>query len=146
MAKQAPGEHREEQRRGRTYSASRRYHRGMARQCPRGHNGTKPGEGADDTSASHHTLTSIRSRRGESQAARDKARGRHGRDPEHRRRQRREHQRGNRLDLSDRQERRHEIYRLAPISAANSGGGRRNQVWWQRGDAVTRAGERKEKR
>jgi hypothetical protein len=52
---QAPGEHREEQRRGRTYSMPRRYHRGMARQCPRGHNGTKPGEGAEDTSASHLT-------------------------------------------------------------------------------------------
>jgi hypothetical protein len=26
----------------------------MARQCPHGHDGTKPGEGADDTSASHH--------------------------------------------------------------------------------------------
>jgi hypothetical protein len=55
MAKQAPGEHREEQRRGRTYSAARRYHHGMARQCPHGHDGTKPGKGADDTSASHLT-------------------------------------------------------------------------------------------
>jgi hypothetical protein len=27
----------------------------MARQCPRGHDGTKPVEGADDTSARHHT-------------------------------------------------------------------------------------------
>jgi hypothetical protein len=27
----------------------------MARQCSRGHDGTKPGEGADDTSASHLT-------------------------------------------------------------------------------------------
>jgi hypothetical protein len=27
----------------------------MARQCPRGHNGTKPGEDIDDTSASHLT-------------------------------------------------------------------------------------------
>jgi hypothetical protein len=34
---------------------AQRYHRGMARQCPRDHDGTKPGEGADDTSASHHT-------------------------------------------------------------------------------------------
>jgi hypothetical protein len=25
----------------------------MARQCPRGHDGTKPGEGANDTSACH---------------------------------------------------------------------------------------------
>jgi hypothetical protein len=27
----------------------------MARQCPRGHDDTKPGEGADDTSARHST-------------------------------------------------------------------------------------------
>jgi hypothetical protein len=27
----------------------------MARQCPRGHDGTKPGEGTDDTSARHIT-------------------------------------------------------------------------------------------
>jgi hypothetical protein len=27
----------------------------MARQCPCGHDSTKPGEGADDTSASHLT-------------------------------------------------------------------------------------------
>jgi hypothetical protein len=38
-----------------TYSMPRRYHRGMARQCLLGHDGTKPGEGADDTSARHHT-------------------------------------------------------------------------------------------
>jgi hypothetical protein len=53
---------------------------------------------------------------------------------------------GNRLDLSDRQERHREIYRLAPISVANSGGGRRNQARRRRGDPVARAGERKEKR
>jgi hypothetical protein len=34
----------------------RRYHRGMARQCPHGHDDTKPGEGADDMSARHRTL------------------------------------------------------------------------------------------
>jgi hypothetical protein len=27
----------------------------MARQCPRGHDGSKPGEGADDTLTSHLT-------------------------------------------------------------------------------------------
>jgi hypothetical protein len=53
---------------------------------------------------------------------------------------------GNRPDLSDRQECRREIYRLAPISAANSGGGHRNQARRRRGDTVARAGERKEKR
>jgi hypothetical protein len=31
----------------------RRYHRGMARQCPCGHNGIKPGEVADDMSTYH---------------------------------------------------------------------------------------------
>jgi hypothetical protein len=31
----------------------RRYHHGMARQCPRGHDGTKPGEVADDTSTKY---------------------------------------------------------------------------------------------
>jgi hypothetical protein len=53
--RRAPGGCREEYRKRRTYSAPRRYHRGMARQCLRGHDGTKPGEGADDTSARHHT-------------------------------------------------------------------------------------------
>jgi hypothetical protein len=67
--KQAPGEqsklqenieqdlggHREEERRGNTYSMPRRYHRGMARQCPRGHDGIKPGEAADDMSTYHLT-------------------------------------------------------------------------------------------
>jgi hypothetical protein len=36
------------------YLALRRYHRDMARQCSRGHDGTKPGEDADDTSAGHN--------------------------------------------------------------------------------------------
>jgi hypothetical protein len=35
--------------------SAQRYHRGMARQCPRGHDGTKPGEGTDDMSARHRT-------------------------------------------------------------------------------------------
>jgi hypothetical protein len=38
-----------------TYTTPRRYHRGMAGQCPRGHDGIKPGEVADDTSANHLT-------------------------------------------------------------------------------------------
>jgi hypothetical protein len=33
----------------------RRYHRGIARQCPRGHDGTKPGKGANDMSVNHIT-------------------------------------------------------------------------------------------
>jgi hypothetical protein len=52
---QAPGGHREEERRGNTYSMPRRYHRGMARQCPRRHDGIKPGEVTDDMSAYHLT-------------------------------------------------------------------------------------------
>jgi hypothetical protein len=52
---QTPGGHKEEQRRRSTYSTPKRYHRGMARQCLRGHDGTKPGEVADDMSANHLT-------------------------------------------------------------------------------------------
>jgi hypothetical protein len=37
----------------------RRYHCGMARQCPRGHDGTKPGEVADDMSAYHLTRQAL---------------------------------------------------------------------------------------
>jgi hypothetical protein len=85
------------------------------------------------------TPTSTRSRRGEGQATRDIARGRHGRDPRHRRQRSRGHRGDNRPDLSDRQECRREIYRLAPISAANSNGGRWNQARLRRGDAVARA-------
>jgi hypothetical protein len=33
-----------------TYTSPWRYHRGMARQCPRGHDGIEPEEDADDTS------------------------------------------------------------------------------------------------
>jgi hypothetical protein len=47
---QIPGGHRGEEGRRSTYSTPRRYHRGMARQCPRGHDGIKPGEVADDIS------------------------------------------------------------------------------------------------
>jgi hypothetical protein len=38
---------------GNTYSTPRRYHHGMARQCPRGHDGIKPEEVANDMSAYH---------------------------------------------------------------------------------------------
>jgi hypothetical protein len=117
----------------------------MARQCPRGHDGTKPGEGTDNTSASHLThqapdLTKGKAKRLETklEIAMAEIQSTGG--------DRDERTRGNRPDLSDRQERRREIYRLAPISVANSGGGRRNQARWRRGDTVTRAGERKEKR
>jgi hypothetical protein len=89
---------------------------------------------------------STRYRRVEGQATQDQAQGCHGRDPERRRRQSRGHHGGNRQDLSDRQERHREIYRLVPISAANSGGGRHNQARRRQGDAVARAGERKRTR
>jgi hypothetical protein len=52
---QVPGGHRGDERRGNTYSTPRRYHRGMARQCPHGHDGIKPGKVADDMSAYHLT-------------------------------------------------------------------------------------------
>jgi hypothetical protein len=44
----------EEKEKGRsTYTTPRRYHHGMVRQCPRGHDGIKPGEVADNTSTKH---------------------------------------------------------------------------------------------
>jgi hypothetical protein len=52
--------------------------------------------------------------------------------------------RGNRPDLTDRQVHRRGIYRLRPISAANSGGGRRNRARQQWGDAIARAQAREE--
>jgi hypothetical protein len=50
----------------------------------------------------------------------------------------------NRQDLSDRQERCRGIYRLRPISAADSGGARRNRARRWRGDVVARARAREE--
>jgi hypothetical protein len=54
---EAPGVYREMQRRRRrersTYTTPRRYHRGMARQCPRGHDDIEPGEVTDETSTKH---------------------------------------------------------------------------------------------
>jgi hypothetical protein len=44
----------------------------MARQCPRGHNGTKPGEGADDTSARHSTYQRQISPRGKAKQLEEK--------------------------------------------------------------------------
>jgi hypothetical protein len=87
-----------------------------------------------------------RSRCGEGLATRDQARGRHGRDPELRRRRRQECPGGNRQDLTDRQERHRLIYRLVTISAADSGGARRSQARRRRGDAVARASARKRMR
>jgi hypothetical protein len=49
----------------------RRYHHGMARQCPRGHDGIKPGEVADKTSTkhpAHQAQISPRTRHGSSRA------------------------------------------------------------------------------
>jgi hypothetical protein len=71
---QAPGEYREEQRKRGTYSVPRRYHRGMTRQCPRGHDGTKLGEGADDMSASQHTHQHQISLRGKPSGSRQSSR------------------------------------------------------------------------
>jgi hypothetical protein len=46
---------------------------------------------------------------------------------------------GNQQDLVDRQERHRLIYRLVTISAADSGGARRNKARRRRDDAVARA-------
>jgi hypothetical protein len=69
----------------------RRYHHGMARQCPRGHYGTKPGEGVDGMSARHSTPPAPDLAKGKGRAAREEARGRHGRNPRRGRRWSREH-------------------------------------------------------
>jgi hypothetical protein len=150
---QAPGEHRASSRRAQRRTEERKnlldaqevppWHgeavpvwprRHQARGRRRWHVGESP------------NLPSTRSHRVGGQATRDQARGHHGRDPEHRRRQRREHQGGNRQDLSDKQERHREIYRLVPISVANSGGGHQNQARRRQDSAVARAGERKRTR
>jgi hypothetical protein len=70
--------------------------------------------------------TKHRSRRGQGLAARDQARARHGQGPELRRQRGCEHPGSNRLDLTDRQNRHRLIYRMSIISAADSGGARRN--------------------
>jgi hypothetical protein len=87
-------------------------------------------------------LTKPRSRRGQGLAAREQARGRHGRGPKLRRRRGCERTRGNRLDLVDRRNHRRLIYRLSSISAADSGGARRNRARRRRGNAVTRGSAR----
>jgi hypothetical protein len=116
----------------------KRYHRGMARQCPRGHDGTKPGEGTDDTSARHHTHQHQILPRERPNNPRRSSRSPWPGSKAHEATEPRA-QGGNRPDLSDRQEHRHEIYRLQPISVANSGGGGRNRARRRRGDAVARA-------
>jgi hypothetical protein len=101
---------------------------------------TAPSQGkAPMTRRQDTTPTSTRSRRGKGQTTWDEDQGHHGRDPRHMRQRSRGHKGGNRPDLLDRQERHHEIYRLRPISAANSGGGGRNRARRRRGDAVARA-------
>jgi hypothetical protein len=87
-------------------------------------------------------LTKHRSRRGQGLAAQDQARGRHGQGPELQRRRGCERPGSNRLDLADRRNRRHLIYRLSIISAADSGGARRNRARRRRGDAVARGSAR----
>jgi hypothetical protein len=73
-------------------------------------------------------LTKPRSRHGQGTAAREQARGRHGRSPELRRRRGCNRPGGNRVDLADRRNRHRLIYRLSTISAAETGGARRNQA------------------
>jgi hypothetical protein len=85
---------------------------------------------------------STRSRRGQGQAARDQARGRHGQAPELQRWRGCERPGGNRQDLTDRRNHRRLIYRLGTISAADSGGARRNRARRRRGDVVARESTR----
>jgi hypothetical protein len=87
-------------------------------------------------------LTKPRSHCGQGIAAREKARGRHGQGPELRRRRGCERPGGNRSDLADRRNRRRLIYRLSIISAAETGGARRNRARQRRGDAVARGSVR----
>jgi hypothetical protein len=110
-----------------TYLAPRRYHHGMVRQCLRDHDGTKPGEDADDTSARHSTH-----QHQISSGERPSSSRRSSRSPwpkpsvwevtEPRA------QGGNQQDLTDRQVRHREIYRAHPISTASSGGSSRDQA------------------
>jgi hypothetical protein len=108
----------------------------MARQCPRGHDGIEPEEVADDTSTNHQ-LTKPSSHRGQGLATREQARGCHGRGPELRRRRGCGRPGGNRVDLVDRRNRHHLIYRLSVISTAETDGARRNRGRRWRGDTVT---------
>jgi hypothetical protein len=126
-----------------TYTAPWRYHRGMARQCPRGHDGTELEEVTDDTSTKHQ-LTKPKHHRGQGLATREEARGRHGRGPELRRRWGCEQRGSNRVDLADRRNRRRLIYRLGGISVAETDGARRNRARRRRGDTVARGVAREE--
>jgi hypothetical protein len=115
----------------------------MARQCPRGHNGTEPEEVADDTSTKHQ-LTKPKHHHGQGLATREQARGRHGRGPELRRRRGSEQRGSNRVDLADRRNRRRLIYRLSSISAAEADGARRNRARRRRSNTVARLVAREE--
>jgi hypothetical protein len=115
----------------------------MARQCPRGHDGTEPKEVADDTSMKHH-LTKPKHHRGQGLATREQARGRHGQGPELRRRRGSEQRGSNRVDLVDRRNRHRLIYRLSSISAAKADEARRNRARRRRSDTVARGVTREE--
>jgi hypothetical protein len=143
---QALGKHREEQRGGveeKNLRIARRYHHGMARQCSRGHNGTKPGEGVDVTSAKHHTHQHQISPRRRPSGSRSSSRSPWPRSRASEEKETRAPG-GNRLDLADREERHRGIYRLRPISVADSSGARRNRARRWRGDTVARARAREE--
>jgi hypothetical protein len=120
-----------------------RYHRGMARQCPCGHDGIEPEEVADDTSMQHQ-LIKPKHHRGQGLATREQARGRHGQSPELQRRRGSEQRGSNRVDLTDRRNRRRLIYRLSSISVAEADGARQNQARQWHSDAVARRVVREE--
>jgi hypothetical protein len=99
----------------------------MARQCPCGHDSTKPGEGADDTLARHHTHQYQISPRGRPRSSRQSSRLPWPR-PEAQEAMETRAQGGNRLDLTDRQVRHRGIYRSRPILVANFGGSGQNRA------------------
>jgi hypothetical protein len=107
---------------------SKRYHRGMARQCPCGHDGIKPGEVADDVLAYHLTshapnlaMEKAKQLEIKLEVAMAKIQSFGGKGDE-------SVQGGNRQDRADRRERRRQIYRLVPISAVDSSGACRNRA------------------
>jgi hypothetical protein len=92
-----------------------------------------------------HQLTKPSSHRGQGLATREQARGRHGRGPKLWRRRGCGRPGGNRVDLTNRQNRHRLIYRLSVISTAKTDGARRNQARRRRGDTIARGVAREKK-
>jgi hypothetical protein len=124
-----------------TYTTPRRYHHGMARQCPRSHDGIKLGEVTDDTSMNHLAHQAQISPRTRPSSSRSSSRSPWPRS-------RASEVKGmrtsgsNRQDLTDRRNHCHLIYRADTISAVDSGETRQNRARRWRGDAVARGSAR----